>query len=539
MKKIILFILFSGCLTFISSCTNGFDEMNTTSTGITKSQILPNSLLVRSMWKGVSADYQRNYNLYDDLYAHYFADGTTWWVTDNFEYRDDWAKCGWEAFYTERQKEFVDVSDICGTKESYTNMKAINDIWNIVLWLRMTDRWGDVPYKDAKGNYVTVSASAIPFNAQKDIYLDMLSRLDKDATAITSASGQYDPGADDLVYGGNTNIAKWKKFANSLMLRLAIRIANVDATDAKTYAAKAISGGVMDSNADNAKIQCDDKHWNDYYGRIVYDWKQGSVAADFMDFMTGVKTNYATGVQDPRCPLWFTPGVKGYIGVPSGLNTSDAFFNTFAYSDYAEINIRNSNGFFYTDRSELSNSHLAYPLMDYSEVCFLKAEAALRGYISGDAETYYEDGIRASISYVASASKVTVTDAQANTYIAALPSYSSAPTNEAKLRLICMQEYIALFPNSQEAWSLVRRTGYPDNLTYPQSISGSALVANGNWIQRLSYPNSEYANDADNIPTDYKSGATNYDKREQYGVWWSLAGDGKTYAKGTAPANNF
>ena len=261
------------------------------------------------MWKGVSADYQRNYNLYDDLYAHYFADGTTWWVTDNFEYRDDWAKCGWEAFYTERQKEFVDVSDICGTKESYTNMKAINDIWNIVLWLRMTDRWGDVPYKDAKGNYVTVSASAIPFNAQKDIYLDMLSRLDKDATAITSASGQYDPGADDLVYGGNTNIAKWKKFANSLMLRLAIRIANVDATDAKTYAAKAISGGVMDSNADNAKIQCDDKHWNDYYGRIVYDWKQGSVAADFMDFM-----NYLERRQTKETASPVTIGGDCWIG---------------------------------------------------------------------------------------------------------------------------------------------------------------------------------------------------------------------------------
>jgi len=221
------------------------------------------------------------------------------------------------------------------------------------------------------------------------------------------------------------------------------------------------------------------------------------------------------------------------------LNTSDAFFNTFAYKDYAEINIRNTNGFFYTDRSDLSKSHLAYPVMDYSEVCFLKAEAALRGYIAGDAETFYNDGIKASISYVASVSGVAVTDAKVNTYIAALPSYSSAPTNEAKLRLICMQEYIALFPNSQEAWSLVRRTGYPDNLTYPQSISGSALVVNGNWIQRLSYPNSEYSNDADNIPADYKSGATKYDKREQYGVWWSLAGDGKTYAKGTTPANNF
>lgn len=195
MKKIILPILFCGCLAFMSSCEKGFDDMNTTSTGITQSQVLPKSLLVRNMWKGVSADYQRNYNLYDDLYAHYFSDGTTWWSTDNYAYNDGWAKCGWEAFYTEREKEFLDVQTICGDAALYTNMKAINDVWNVILWLRLVDRWGDVPYKDASGNYVTATATAIPFNTQEEIYKDLLARLDADGSALNSSSvSQYNPG---------------------------------------------------------------------------------------------------------------------------------------------------------------------------------------------------------------------------------------------------------------------------------------------------------------------------------------------------------
>ncbi len=561
MKKYILPILLCGCLAFTSSCTKGFDDMNTTSTGITKSQVLPGSLLVRNMWKGISANYQRNYNLYDDMYAHYFAEGLSWWITDYYEYRDDWARCGWEEFYTEREKEFLDVAEICGDNANYSNMKAINDVWNIVLTIRMVDRWGDIPYKDADGNYATAAVKAIPFNSQKDIYADLLARLDKDAAAFVVTSGQYDPGSDDLIYGGTSNIAKWKKFTYSLMLRLAVRLSKVDASSAKTYAAKAVAGGVFDSNSDNARIQCDDSRWQDYYGRIVYDWNNAETSDDFMQALAGTMTGYTTNVVDPRRPMWFVPSYwtkRGtdpstgkeyvnpatgsvyphlYIGIPNGLPANDSRIANYDCNAYAKINIYDSDGFFYTNRSDITKSHLYYPVMDYSEVCFLKAEAALRGLISGDPETYYKEGVKSSISFVASCSGQTVTDEAINTYINALPAFKDAASNEAKLRLICMQEWIALFPNSQEAWTLMRRTGYPDNLTYPTGVTGTSLVANGNWIQRIAYPNSEYENDADNLPADFKSGAAKYDKREQYGLYWSQAGNGGTYAKTAKPSN--
>ena len=86
---------------------------------------------------------------------------------------------------------------------------------------------------------------------------------------------------------------------------------------------------------------------------------------------------------------------------------------------------------------------------------------------------------------------------------------------------------------------LIRRTGYPDNLSYPAYINGSSLVTDGNWIQRISYPNSEYSDDAANIPTDYKVGGSKYAKREQYGLWWSLPGEGNVWTKTSVPANKF
>lgn len=536
MKKIFIPIII-GCLVLLSSCTDGFDKMNTSTTSLLQDNLSMESVFAREIWKGMSADYQRNYNLYDDEYAHYFANCTSGFNTGYFEYRDDWANCGWWEHYDERQKEFLDIDSICGSATGKVAMKSMNDIFNCFMWLRVTDRWGDIPYKGCS------KKTPVAYMSQKDIYLDLLRRLDADCTAIANYSGtQYDPGKNDLIYGYgssddlSTRVNRWKKFGYSLMLRMAVRISNADKTDAQTYAAKAVAGGVFTSIADNAHVTCDASIWEDYYDRIIASWNNATTDMDFMNYMQGGTSSYTrANTLDPRAPLWFTPGKFGYVGLQNGLT---ALPSGYSWKNYSTINV-SDKGFFKFDESVDANNRLYYPIMNYSEVCFLQAEAALRGLIGGDPESFYEAGITASMQEVAANSGTAkISDADITTYINGLPTWSSATNNEAKLKLIAVQKWIALFPNSQEGWSEFRRTGYPDDLTYPQ-VTANALVTVGNWIQRISYPDNEYDYNNSNIPSTFQKSSSNYAKREQYGVWWSLAGDGKTYAKGTTPANNF
>lgn len=518
-------------MAIFNSCSDGFDTMNTTTTALTKSSLSAAMLFATSVNKGTSADYERNYNLYDDLYAHYFSNVERTFKTGNYEYNDSWASCGWAQFYSERLKEYYDIADICGTTASYTNMKAINEIWNCFLWQRVTDRWGDVPYKGAG------KTTAVAYMSQKEVYLDLLNRLKSACAAIGSSSvSQYSPGASDLLYNGD--YAKWQKFGYSLMLRMAMRISNVDATDAKTYAQAAIAGGTFSSNDDVAKVKCDmsGQGFYDYYNYLLIDWQACTCDMNFCNYMRGATSNYArANTLDPRASIWFTPGTYGYVGFKNGMSPS-TYPTDYDWSHYANINY-SKTGYFYYSYSDAAGSRLYYPVQNYAEVLFLKAEAALRGW-GGDAESLYNAAITASMNEVASVAGTNIAPTDIDSYIAGLPSFSAAASKEAKLKLIAVQQWIAVFPNSCEGWSGIRRTGYPDDLTYPD-VSSSAVVTDGNWIQRISYPINEYTFNEANMPANYKSSSSFYSKREEKGVWWSLCGQDKTYTKSSVPANTF
>jgi hypothetical protein len=531
MKTFYIAIISLLSMAVFNSCTDGFDTMNTTTTSLTnQSELTPALLFATSVNKGTAANYQRNYSLYDDQYSHYFANCVSGFKTGNYEYNDSWAECGWSEFYTERLKEYYDIVTLCGTKEGYTDMKAMNEIWNCFLWQRVTDRWGDVPYTGAS------QKTAVAYMSQKDIYLDLLSRLKSACTTIgTSSATQYSPGNYDLLYAGDA--AKWKKFGYSLMLRMAMRISNVDATDAATYAKLAIAGGTFTANSDVAKVKCDvGSSGYDYYNYILVDWQNATTDLDFMNYMRGATSGYIrSNTLDPRAAAWFVPGTLGYVGFKNGTAAAN-YPSTFDWSNYAAINTT-STGYFHYDYSDDSSDRLYYPVMNYAEVLFLKAEAALRGW-GGDAESLYTAGITASMNDVSSVSGTTISQSAIDSYIAGLPSFSTASGKEAKLKLIAVQKWLAVFPNSCEGWAEVRRTGYPDDLTYPD-VSSSAVVTDGTWIQRISYPNNEYSYNQKNMPTTYQSTSASYSKREGLGVWWSLAGQDKTLSKGYTPTNTF
>jgi len=559
MKKIyVLLIVAAAGLASLTGCSK-FDEMNTSVTGLSKENIPPVHSFARMLYRGILYDHQRNMNLYDDLYSYYFADNTTWWNGINYAYNDGWAGCMWNRFYTESLQLYYTVKDYCSADEEgnidpmYKRMYAINDVGCVYLWTRLTDRFGDVPYTGAG------LGETVAFTPQEEIYADLLKRLAEDSDLLKDAvAGEYTPGGNyDVMYYGD--YTKWRKFANSLMLRLATRICKVNATDAKTYAEKAIANGCFSSIDDVCNEPFDPTCFGDYYDRTSWDWGQTTPDANFVALLNGTNAGYPTGVQDPRLPIFFLPANAGanagkYVGFPHGdaataddyaLWTQGLTGGKYVGNTFTVLNEDNVDGYFYNANHTQAITNLKFPVMTYSEVLFCKAELALRGIISGDPETLYKDGITASIKEAAAHTAVCgkglawVTDQDITDYIAALPAFGTS--NEAKFRNIMIQKWIALYPNSTEAWCESRRTGYPNmqagDINYPGVIA-SSLVQDGNVIQRISYPDNVFNYEADNMPEDYKAGAAKNQYRMQYGMFWSYAGKGGVFAKTTVP-NNF
>ena len=538
MKKYIILVMASIALLAVS-CTEKFDEMNTSSTALTASSVQAHMVFARCVYHGMSNDHQRNFNLNDDMYAHYFAEGLGW--TDYWRYNEGWGNIYWRDFYTERLPEYHLINTIIGDDTDYNGMKAANDIWNVILWLRVIDRYGDAPYKDAEGNYAGQGVT-MPYNSIKEIYPDLVSRLQADVTLLSSP-GTKTFGDYDLVYANDW--AKWKKLANTLIMRLAMRMSNTsEAASLKTAFAGAVAGA-MSAPSDYARVNCDTYVWGDYYDRTFYDWANTFTSADFMDMMNGVNKGYATGIVDPRRGFWFTEGTgaisgSGWDGFPNGNYAIDTRADVKKAHggdrSFALLNCYDKNGFFYFNFHNTRKENLSWCLATYSETCFLKAEAVLRGWISGDAEAFWKEGIKASMDEVGymiqtSGGTAKITTADANAYIAALPSFGSG---ENALRSVMIQKWIAMFPNSAEAWADQRRTGYPDYfsgvLTYP-TIHPSSLVKDGNIVQRIPYPDNEYNTNSAMMPSKYQGGT----RDQESNLYWALGGEGNTQSKSTAP----
>ncbi len=538
MKKFIIPVL---ALLTLASCTAKFDEMNKSTTGLTVDSAQPMYLFGRTLYNGSSNDHQRNFNLNDDMYAHYFAQGLGW--TDFWRYNAGWGDIFWRDFYTDRLQEYWLIDEICGEEDMYSCIKACNDIWNVVLWLRVVDRQGDAPYFDEEGNFGAGKGSTLPYSDVEDIYADLISRLKADVTLLGTSSSQVDFGSYDFLFNNDWN--QWKKFANTLIMRLSMRMVNV--TDSYKSDFIAAANGCFNSVSDYARISCDTGVWGDYYDRTFNDWSNTFTNCDYMSMMNGTNPGYTTGVVDPRRAFFFMPGTaeategSNWDGYPFDYtsDTESAIVSAHGGNkSYARLNMYETDGFFHY--SGAGNENLSWCYSSYSEALFLKAEAALRGWTSDSAEGLFKQAIKASMDEVAtfvtrSGGKAEITDAEKEAYLAAIPSFGAS--KEEQLRSIIIQKWIALYPNSVEAWAEQRRTGYPDYasgvLTYP-AVSASSGVSVGNIIQRIPYPQNEYNTNAGNIPSEYADyNAKNMEK----GIAWSLAGDNKTMSATTKPSN--
>lgn len=319
----------------------------------------------------------------------------------------------------------------------------------------MTDAWGDIPYSQAlKGD--SIGASLTPaYDPQKDIYAGMIADLKTAATTMTASPSASDPGlgSADPIYSGNP--AKWRKFANSLRARMALRLIKADPTTAATELQAALngSGGIMTSNADNAQII--------WPGDGIFDnpWAANFATRDD-NRLSKVFADTLNALGDKRITVYGQPtkaDATKYGGAPNGLSTSVAgtYLNTASRPGAIFYPGATTYGTYGSAAGKKTPSYL----MVYSELLFIEAEAAQRGIAglsAGQAKGFYDAAVRASFEQWG------LSTADADAYLAKpAVAYQGGTAGMAQIGL---QKWIALFSQGSEAWAEYRRTGFPATL---------------------------------------------------------------------------
>ena len=316
----------------------------------------------------------------------------------------------------------------------------------------ITDTWGDVPYSQALAGDEATGTIAPAYDAQKDVYAGILADLKMASDSLGKAGVTNTLRAADPIYAGD--VAKWRRFANSLRLRHGMRLSKVDPARAQSEVAAAFASGVMQGNGDNATfVWPGDGTYNHPFNANF------RTRDDFRVSRTIVDTLRSLG--DPRLAVYAQPTQNDksvYAGLENGLFEKDA---NAAGATTSKI------GTFFSN----VNSPMWY--QTYAEVQFLLAEAAVRGWVPGgaaQAKVYYDGGITASFQQFGLASSA------APAYLAsAKVAFNGGAATDAQLRQIALQKWIALFGEGSEAWAEWRRTGVPSLTSVPASrIVGGA-----------------------------------------------------------------
>ena len=309
--------------------------------------------------------------------------------------------------------------------QTRANQLAIIDVIEVYSYQTLVDLNGDVPYTEASN--VTGNLNPV-YDDAASIYEDLISRISADASILAQGGSSF--GSADIYYGGD--VAKWAKFANSLKLRLGMRIADVNESLASATVSEAFAAGVMQSADDSAIIFYEGSFPNNNppHNLFVLNNRLG-------DYVAGkTSVDYLLSVNDPRIDDFFDENVDGYVG---GIIAADN-----SYPNFSHI------------APELTQEATAPgAILEFYEVQFFLAEAVERGFITGDAKMFYDSAVTASIM------KYNGTTEEAATYLAQPEvAYNSANWEE----LIGVQKWVALFNNGFEAWTEWRRLDHPDFL---------------------------------------------------------------------------
>ncbi|TVP46087.1 MAG: SusD/RagB family nutrient-binding outer membrane lipoprotein [Mongoliibacter sp.] len=385
---------------------------------------------------------------------------------DKYFYNAQYSGAYMETHYTGVIRLLAHV--IANTRDdaNEANVNAAASVLRVFDLHRMTDLYGDVPYFQAGRGLESEDNWFPAYDNQRDIYYDMVEELKAARDRFSSSARGL--GNQDFIYGGN--IDQWRKFANALLMRISMRMSNVDPEKARQVFTEAAGNGTFTSISDNAIIKFDtgpigvnrnglnDGYWNTYkYSRFA------KVSKTFIDWM---KENndprlmiVSGGIGDPDAdPSTWNTDPDAQRGMPNGYN-STTIKNVLPASEHALFD-EVGNRMFSMLNLKYMDWEDPYFLITYAETELMKAEAAVKGWIGSDASGHFENGVAGAINYwTAFDDSFARSASEVEAYIQGR-GFASA-SNEDKLRLIAEEYWAATWLNDIESWSNWRRTGYP------------------------------------------------------------------------------
>ena len=479
----------------LTSCEKELLKQNTNPTQITGDQYDPNLLLttVQLNYTG-SADFQgenweTEWGEIGGFIQHTSSTNTSFYPGD--KYLNDNAGFGYyfDHSYIYQVQPVVELYELTLNKPQYANLHQMARIMKALVFERITDLYGDVPYSQAGLGYYQRIYTPV-YDKQQDIYPDLLKEVSE---ATDSLNASADKPTGDVFYSSDasTQIDEWKRFGYTLQLRMAMRLTKVDPQTAQQYVTK-VQGKTFQSNADNAIVEHQD---GADITRNKDTWEiNGQDSADLKLCSTYI--NFLKDSNDPRLPIisWIyaTKDSKpqDQLGLPPGyiVGGTNAQFDI---TKHPELGY-NADSLGMQRYSRLSNIILTNDapnfVVTYAESEFLLADAAKRWGI-GDAKTHYNNGVLAALSQLAAyGDDAVISEADAKAYLDAHP-YNDADA----LNQINTQYWACEIMNEYEAWINWRRTGYP--VLTPTDYTGN--ITNGTIPRRLEYPSSQKISNPD------------------------------------------
>lgn len=463
----------------VSACDLDLTELNENPNApadVPASTILPGGI---ASAVSLALGYNLNMDL-TELWVQHLAE-IQYGEEDQYELRSEEVDASFRSFYSGPLADFQRIIEK-GQETEEPNVEAVGKIMKAWTFLIMTDMWGDLPYSQALTGAEEGGTIQPEYDLQEDIYAALLTEL-SEAGALIDPDAGCPFGAADLIYA--CDLEKWERFANSLRLRIGVRLSEVNPGLGQQVVQDAIAAGVFASNADNATLAYLPSlpNVNPWYNSIRLRPGDHRVSATVIDTLKSL--------DDPRLQVYANPTAASgeYRGMPNGLeehsyqlDETSTIGRSFAAADAPAV------------------------LMSYSEVLFLLAEAAQRGWIGGGAAAaavHYRDAIRASMEMWG------VPNGQIQNYLLQ-PEVQYDPNNWRAS--IGLQKWIALFGNGPEAFAEWRRLGFP-------VLTPGADAAFDAPPRRYPYPDSEFVYNEQNLnmAITRQGGAALPDP-----VWWDV-----------------